>query len=141
MTNSLAIGTCLCKKIEIKATQPSTHAHACHCGICRKWGGGPFFSVECKNGVEVKGEDNLAIYDSSEWAERGFCKACGTHLFYKFKGQTHYMIPVDFFDNLGGVDFASQIFIDKKPSYYSFENKTEMLTEAQVIAAHQPEGV
>lgn len=137
MANLVVTGTCLCKKIEVKATRPGNEVHACHCGTCRKWGGGPVLSVDCKDGVEIKGEDYLTVYDSSEWAERGFCKSCGTHIFYKFKGLPHYAIPADLFDSLNGVKMTSQIFIDKKPDYYAFENETEMLTEAQVIAAFQ----
>lgn len=32
----------------------------------------------------------------------------------------------------------SQLFIDKKPSYYSFSNPTIELTETQVLAKYAP---
>ena len=38
-------------------------------------------AVHCGPQVEFKGADNIAVYASSDWAERAFCKQCGTHLY------------------------------------------------------------
>tara|TARA_R110002033_G_scaffold145020_1_gene182861 strand:+ start:2845 stop:3033 length:189 start_codon:yes stop_codon:yes gene_type:complete len=35
-------GHCLCGAITITATQAVSHVDACHCRMCRRWGGGPF---------------------------------------------------------------------------------------------------
>ena len=32
------------------------------------------------------GEENIERYSSSAWAERGFCKRCGSSLLYRFEG-------------------------------------------------------
>ena len=73
------------------------------------------------------------MFNSSEWAERGFCSRCGSHLFYRLKETGHYAVPVGVFDDQEQLVFESQIFIDHKPSFYSFANETEDLTEAQVF--------
>ncbi|MEQ9448085.1 MAG: GFA family protein, partial [Rhodospirillaceae bacterium] len=70
---------------------------ACHCGTCRKWGGGPLLAVDCGEHVTIDGEENVSIYQSSDWAERGFCGKCGTHLFYRLTQQPFYVIPVGLF--------------------------------------------
>ena len=67
-------GNCLCGKVRISAKHVSTHAGACHCGMCRKWSGGPLMAVNCGTEISFEGTENISIYDSSEWAERGFCK-------------------------------------------------------------------
>ncbi len=51
-------------------------------------------------------------------AERGFCKKCGSHLFYRLKQNSQYYIPVGIFDNDEGLVFEHQVFIDEKPEYY-----------------------
>ena len=126
-------GKCLCGVVHITADLTNDEMHACHCGTCRTWGGGPLLSVSCQGKPSFRGEENIQIYDSSEWAQRGFCKTCGTHLFYRMRDESQYFIPVGLFDNLGAIRFAGQIFVDKKPAYYTFSNETHNMTEAEVF--------
>jgi hypothetical protein len=72
------------------------------------------------------------VYASSEWAERAFCKQCGTHLYYKLLATGEYFVPAGAFES-DNFALASQIYIDKKPAYYAFANQTPMLTEQQVL--------
>jgi hypothetical protein len=78
------------------------------------------------------------VFDSSKWAERGFCSNCGTHLFYRIKGTGEYSIPAGFFPELQGLEIEVQYFSDKRPDYYCFANKTKELTEAEVFAIYAP---
>ena len=71
-------GSCLCGQTQIVAKPTSHSVGACHCQMCRKWGGGPFMTVDCGVDVSFHGEDNVSVFDSSEWAERGFCNKCGS---------------------------------------------------------------
>jgi len=135
MTNTVkGSGSCLCGAVKIDAEAVKTDMHACHCGMCRKWSGGPFLAVDCGSAVTFTGEENISVYDSSPWAQRGFCGKCGTHLFYRAKEGPLYYMPVALFDELSGVTFEGQIFIDRKPDYYEFANKTQNMTEAEVFA-------
>lgn len=127
-------GSCLCGSVSLVATPKNDHVGACHCDMCRKWGGGPLLVVECEDDVRFDGAKNISVYNSSEWAERGFCQQCGTHLFYRFKDNGFYAIPVGLFDEKEQWQLADQVFIDNKPDYYSFAEKTRNLTEAEVIA-------
>ena len=129
-------GQCLCGAIKIAAKTASTQLGACHCSTCFKWTGGPLMALECGTQVDFEGEDQITVFDSSAWAERGFCKHCGTHLFYRLKAQQAYMMPVGIFDNVNPkeVIFDHQIFIEKKPDYYTFSNKTSDMTGAEVFA-------
>ena len=80
-----ALGQCLCGDVEIDARGLQTRVGVCHCGMCRNWGGGPFFSIQCEGEISINNKNKVSIFNSSEWAERGFCNHCGTHLFYKLK--------------------------------------------------------
>jgi hypothetical protein len=130
------MGSCLCGAVRITTKVTHDRVAACHCRMCRKWGGGPFLAVECRGDVHFDGIDDISIFSSSEWAERGFCRTCGSHLFYRLKGKGHYELPIGLFENQDRWVFDTQIFVDEKPSYYSFANETTNLTGSQVFAQH-----
>ena len=71
-------GKCLCGAVTFTA-EPMPTMQACHCDMCRKWGGGPYMSTPCTNAVF---DGPVTAYASSEIADRGFCATCGSHLFY-----------------------------------------------------------
>jgi len=131
-------GQCLCGGIHFTVKDMNNNVDACHCGMCRKWGGGPLMSVRCGKGVIFEGEENISVYNSSEWAERGFCKRCGSHLFYRLKESNEHEIPVGLFKDQEHFNFDLQVFVDMKPSFYSFANKTKEMTEAEVIEEFCP---
>lgn len=126
-------GKCLCGSIQIVAEKMSRELDVCHCEMCRRWAGGPLMSVFCGSDLEIDGDEFLTVYDSSPWAERGFCKKCGSGLFYRLKNSGHYYVSAGIFENAEDIVFHSQIFIDKKPDYYSFANETITMTEAEVF--------
>ncbi len=130
-----AFGACLCGACEFSAATASTHMGSCHCKTCRRWGGGPYMSVHCGKDVNFKDTSSIQTFNSSKWAERGFCKTCGTHLFYHLKGSDQYMLPAGLFDDKFQFNFTRQVFIDEKPDYYTFENDTKKMTGPQVMAA------
>lgn len=127
-------GKCLCGAVSVAVDLKDSAFAACHCSMCRKWGGGPAFTVDAGEHVAFTGEDAIGIYESSAWAERGFCKHCGTHLFYRMKNSTYWNLPLGLLEGSGDFRFQAQIFIDSKPGCYEFANPTEKMTEAEVIA-------
>lgn len=128
---------CLCGAVTLTAPDVS-EIGACHCGMCRRWSGGPFLALHCGTGVEFSGREKIKNYQSSQWADRAFCADCGTHLYYKLKATGEYFVPAGLFSEIPDATLRSQIFIDNKPDYYSFSNETENLTEAEVYAKYVP---
>lgn len=126
-------GSCLCGAVTLTATPKSLHVGACHCGMCRKWGGGPLMVVDCE-GVSISDDANVGVYPSSDWAERGFCRQCGSHLFYRLKEGAFYAVPVGILDNDRQWQLVEQVFIDAKPDYYSFSERTRNLTGDELFA-------
>ena len=126
--------SCLCKAVSLKVSILPTEVDACHCSMCRKWGGGPFFALLAGNEVEFEGEEHISCFNSSEWAERGFCSKCGTHLFYRLKEHGIHILSAGLFQEVDNFQFLKQVFIDEKPTYYSFSNQTKNLTGEEVFA-------
>lgn len=125
---------CLCGSVELEVELSSSEIAACHCSMCRKWSGGPMLAIDSGELKSISNESLVTRYQSSEWAERGFCSKCGTHLFYFLKSANQYHFPIGLLDSGSGYTLSHQIFIDEKPEYYSFSNKTQNMTGAEVFA-------
>lgn len=127
-------GRCLCGAVTFTADQVDSGLHICHCSMCRRWAGGPTFSVAAK-GVVFHGEDHLQRYGSSEWAERGFCKICGSSLFYRVKDTDQYVLSMGALDDQASLRMASEIFVDDKPPGYAFAGTHPRLTGEEFLAS------
>ena len=128
-------GQCLCGAVRFSANEVSTEFGACHCEMCQRWSGGPFMATSAAS-VTFAGEENLTRYQSSGWAERGFCKICGANLFYRVKKLTAHEMCVGAFNERDELLLTSEIFIDRKPAAYAIAGDHKRLTEAETIAMY-----
>jgi hypothetical protein len=131
-------GSCLCGAVNVTAPD-NTAMNACHCGMCRRWGGAPMMSVHSGSDVRFEGADKIKTFRSSDWAERAFCGVCGTHLYYRLIPVNDHILSVGLFQDGPEFQFLEQIFIDQKPDSYDFSNVTSKLTAAEVFAKYAPE--
>ncbi len=128
-------GHCLCGGVQFETPMPG-HIDACHCDMCRRWNGGPFIGADFRHGITLTQADSLAWYDSSDWAKRGFCKICGTSLFYCLKEDPNFWSISGGTLNLPeGLTLGKEIFIDEKPDYYDLAGDQPKLTGAEALAA------
>ena len=130
-------GKCLCGAVEFTAKEIDPDGGMCHCDMCRRWTGS-FLMTASSDHVTWSGGDRITRYQSSEWAERGFCSVCGSSLFYRVTapGPYHgtYHLGLGTLDDAAGFDLKVEYFIDKKPACYAIEGDRETLTEAEVFA-------
>ncbi len=75
-----ATGGCQCGAVRYRATEPLGRANYCHCRMCQRATGNLFAPLVTAKGIEIDGE--VARFASSNAAERCFCPACGTPLFF-----------------------------------------------------------
>lgn len=137
MTESLTLtGRCLCGAVTFEARDVQPNHHACHCTMCRRWSGSPFFGIHTGD-VEFSGGDNIIRFDSSDWAARGFCATCGTNLFYYLKPKDSFSICAGTFDDQSAFKLTSEIFIDHKPDGYDFAGDLPTMTEAETLAKYR----
>lgn len=127
-------GKCLCGAVAVRATPTRSHVEACHCGMCRRWGGIAFVGVQCGSDIAFEGEEHVVRYASSDWAERGFCGKCGSNLFFRYLPEDNYSVTAGLFPDEALEPLAEEIFIDEKPEYYDFAGDRERLTGAEVMA-------
>jgi len=129
-------GACACGAVRWKALIAAT-AGACHCGMCRRWSGGVFLSVNSAALSWTAGHDRIAVWTSSPWAERGHCRDCGSALFYRvtaegpMRGETH--LAAGTLDDAEGLTLGIEVHADAQPAYYRFAQETTRMTEAEVL--------
>ena len=132
-------GRCLCGAVSFALAEAPTSYGACHCGMCRKFSGGIEMGFQVMpDQITWTGEDNLATYASSDWAERGFCKVCGSSLFWRLTapGPMHGLmsLSVGALDDMDGMSFDAEVYIDHKPASHAFAGERKLMTEADVLA-------
>ena len=131
-------GGCLCKAVTFEAEGVAPQFSACHCGMCRRWNGGaPYFAVPVEV-IAFAGDAQITRYESSPWAERGFCARCGTHLFYFLRPVQRYMMALGCFDDASQLTLSREIFIDRKPDSYALAGEHERWTEAETVRRFAP---
>lgn len=133
-------GQCLCGAVTLTISADCTDLGACHCSICQTWSGGPFLELEVGQNIVFEGEAFIQRYASSQWAERGFCRQCGTHLFMRDLNSGDYGVPPGLFEALRQrreLTLSREIFHDKKPVYYEFAGDTRKIN-SDFIYQHFP---
>ena len=133
-------GACLCGAVTVKATPQHKTTEACHCSMCRQWSAGPYMALGCGSDVSIEGGEAIGVYRSSDWAERVFCKTCGTCIAWRLRqgGENH--VNANLFDSAPDYPLSMQVFIDEKPASYSFAQDTRTLTSAEIFAMFAGDG-
>jgi hypothetical protein len=123
MTEITIHGGCLCRAVRYEISvgsgtgiDPAALAGTyCHCSMCRKATGGGYatlFSVP-RDAVRWT-QEPPAIYRSSPLATRGFCRQCGSPLFYDGDAEKQLSLTV------GSLDDAAAV---KPDHHYGIESR------------------
>jgi hypothetical protein len=131
-------GRCLCGAVRFAFEAKKHDVEVCHCGMCRRWTGGPQLGLAHDGAVSFEGAEHIGVYASSDWAERTFCKVCGTSLYWRIRGTDEYSFCAGTLDDESGLELSTEIFIDEKPAYYAFANETKKLTAKEAMATFIP---
>jgi hypothetical protein len=108
-------GGCQCGAVRYALYAEPTEASICHCRMCQKAFGNyvaPLTGVPLKDLAWTRGEPGL--FRSSDQVERGFCRECGTPLFYRYLGRDKITITIGSLDDPARVKPREQIGIESK---------------------------
>ena len=84
MTELIVKGGCFCGAVAFEIELPTTFCGHCHCSMCRRPHGASFVTwtgVPPERLTIIKGEKDIATYQSSEHGTRRFCRICGSQMF------------------------------------------------------------
>lgn len=112
-------GSCLCGAVTFETYGPLRGVSFCHCTQCRKQTGHFYAATDvADDDLNVSGADNITWYAASDFARRGFCRSCGSALFWKRNGRERTSIGAGAFDDPSGLVGEIHIFCADKGEYY-----------------------
>lgn len=124
-------GQCLCGAVTLSADIPETSFLACQCGQCQRWtGGGPLYAIGAEN-VSFEGADNIGEYFASDWGARGFCRLCGTTLYWRMRDREVTSLAVGVLDERSDLRLTGEIFSDCRPNWLPMVPGASQSTEAE----------
>ena len=116
-------GHCLCGAVRFRTVGPLREVIACHCSQCRRQTGHFYAATNVLDeGLTVEGGDNVSWYRASDTASRGFCRTCGSALFWKSDGSDYTSIMAGAFDQPTGLKIGVHIFCADKGDYYEIDD-------------------
>lgn len=115
-------GSCLCKAVSFEVSGDLPAPTACHCTKCRKHTGHYEAGTDVpRDNVKISGTENISWFQSSEKVRRGFCKTCGSSLFFDPLDQAKHNwigIMMGAFDGPTQTKLERHIFVADKGDYY-----------------------
>ena len=79
----------------------------------------------------------LVVFQSSAFAERGFCSKCGAHIFHRPKVGNELAVSAGLFSDPDQF-IAREIFVDSQPASYGFENRGSRRTSLSMAMEWGP---
>lgn len=123
-------GGCQCGAVRFRAAALRDNPHVCYCRMCQKATGNLFASlvgVRHENLTWTRGTPSEFL--SSDKAARGFCKDCGTPLYYRTVGGPHVSITIGAFDEPHRIPLLYQMGLEgKHPSLFHLDDIEEVGT-------------
>lgn len=121
-------GGCLCGAVRYRVSGALRPVVDCHCSMCLRWHGHVGAYTDAKNAdVEIEGQGALAWFRSSGFAERGFCRVCGSSLFWRRDGGAMTSIAAGSLDQPSGLTTVRHIFTEHLADYYAISDGLEQL--------------
>ncbi|WP_421723099.1 GFA family protein [Bauldia sp.] len=100
MADERYTGGCQCGAVRYAITGPLIDPSICHCRMCQKAFGAfyaPLVGAKRSDFTVTRGQ--IAIFKSSDLAERGFCRDCGTPLTYDYVAADQINVSIGSLDD------------------------------------------
>ncbi len=120
MPEPVLTGGCQCGAVRYALHEWPKHPHICHCRMCQKALGAPFGAFAGVPGDKFElTRGALAIFMSSDQAERGFCRDCGTPLTFHYVGRVRVAFTLGSLDHPEEVKPEQQIGIEARLPWFA----------------------
>lgn len=117
-------GRCDCGKVRFETQDVRETVTLCHCGQCRRTSGHVWASTHAARFDDLVFHEDAGLvwYESSNWAKRGFCKFCGSSLFYRMNSENGVGIAAGCLTGPTGLRATNHIFVADKGDYYDIND-------------------
>jgi hypothetical protein len=120
MAEPVLTGGCQCGAVRYALNEWPSHPHICHCRMCQKAFGSffaPLTGVPRDKFELTRGE--LATFMSSDQAERGFCRNCGTPLTFRYVDRVRIAVSIGSLDEPALVKPEEQVGIEARVPWFA----------------------
>ena len=116
-------GGCLCGGVRYRLAGPLRPVIYCHCSQCRRTSG-HFVAATAvsKNALEIVADESLEWFASSQSASRGFCRRCGSSLFWYPREGDYVAVMAGTLDESRGLEPVEHIHVGDKGDYYELSD-------------------
>lgn len=112
-------GRCECGAVAFEVEELRDEVTFCHCSQCRRTSGHQWAATHAEYDALIFTRNvGLKWYASSDWAKRGFCKECGSSLFYRMNGDDGVGIAAGCIETPNSLRAGKHIFTANKGGYY-----------------------
>ena len=112
-------GGCFCGAVRYEVKGPLRGVVNCHCSQCTRLNGNfGSHSKALKSNITVTRDESLCWYEISDIARRGFCRECGSGLFWDHIEQDALGIIAGSLDSPTGLKTIGHIFVEEKSDFY-----------------------
>lgn len=116
-------GGCLCGRVSYRTRGALRGVVYCHCSQCRRQTGHYLAATDVDDSrIEISGETEIGWYAASDFAKRGFCRNCGSLLFWKRNGSERISVTAGSFHEPTGLESQCHIFVADKGDYYALDD-------------------
>ena len=125
-------GGCLCGAVRYTVKGGLRDVIVCHCGQCRRQhGSAGAYSEAALADLAIAESGALAWYDSSARARRGFCRLCGSGLFWQRVDGASISIAAGSLDQPSGLQVVRHIYVADKADFYVITDGLPQLPGSQ----------
>jgi hypothetical protein len=115
-------GSCICGAVTFEVDGELKPPDACH-PQCRKLSGHYLVAADIpRSRVRIQGEDSITWYQRRPEVRHGFCKVCGSTLFWDPVEHDWTAICLGAFDTPTRTELAIHIFVSEKGDYYELND-------------------
>ena len=133
-------GGCQCGAVRYALYSAPSEPSICHCRMCQKAFGNYFAAlagVPLADFAWTRGEPG--VFRSSELVERGFCRDCGTPLFFRYVVKDRISVSIGSLDEPARVKPVNQHGIESRlPAFFELAGLPGETTEAGTPAEWLP---
>jgi hypothetical protein len=132
-----AKGGCLCGEVKFEIHGELLSILNCHCSKCRRFNGhiGAYTAthrenliITCNNGLKWY----RSILDETADVYRGFCKECGSSLFWDPRESDNISITAGSIDEPTNLKTSHHVWVSQKGDYYEIDDDLPQHSETYV---------
>lgn len=113
-----ATGGCLCGAVRFSIHGPMREVVYCHCAMCRRASSHWVAYTACApESLQVAEQRKLKWYKSSPGVRRGFCRECGSQLFWESARAAHISVSAGSLDQPTGLRSGKHKHLEYVPDY------------------------